>query len=154
MCLFSGDGLGKNNDGINAALKPNYKFDKSGLGHNKADDLNNHWWENVFNNAANNMTVTESASGSVEMGRKSEKPVEITTKNYSIHEKADTYYKGQFLKTSTLINASQEVPDTNNAMDSHDDEAKIVFESVKQNPFKVVDDEELFRACNGRTAHK
>lgn len=145
---ISGDGLGKNNDGINAALKPSYKFDKSGLGHSQADDLNNHWWENVFNNAAMNMDVSESASGEVTMACKSGKSIEITTKNYSLDERADTYYKGQFLRTSTLINASNEV------RDAAADDSQVVFESVKLNPFKVVADEDLFKACKGRTAHK
>lgn len=145
---IEGDGLGRNNDGINAALKPNYKFDKGGLGHNKADDMNNHWWENVFNNAANNMEVSQNAAGVVSMECKSGKSIEITTKNYSINDKTDTYYKGAFLKTSTLINASQEV------RDGKDDDEEVVFETVKMNPFKVVADEDLLKACNGRTAHK
>lgn len=132
-------------------MKPNYKFDKSGLGHSQADEINNHWWENVFNNAANNVDVIETAGGEVAMARKTGKSIEITTKNYSIHAKADTYYKGQFLKTSTLINSSKEVRD---GKDGGGDDETVIFESVTQNPFKVVSDEDLFKACNGRTAHK
>lgn len=101
----------------------------------------------MFNNAANNMAVTETAGGDVAMACKSGKSIEITTKNYSLDARADTYYKGQFLRTSTLLNASKEVR-------TDGDDRPVVFEAVKQNPFKVVADEELFRACNGRTAHK
>lgn len=72
-----GDGLGKNNDGINKPLKAAYKFNKSGLGHNAADELNNHWWENVFNAAASNVDVNEGEDGVVSMERKSGESVEV-----------------------------------------------------------------------------
>lgn len=77
MLFILGDGLGKNNDGIAKPLKAAYKFNKSGLGHNQADDLNNHWWENVFNAAADNMNVTKDDDGVVSMERKTDESVEV-----------------------------------------------------------------------------
>lgn len=73
--------------------------------------------------------------------------LQITTKNYSISSKADkNFYKGQFLRTSTLVNSGQEIEIA--------DKDEVVFETVKMNPFKVVTDEDLLRACEGRTVHK
>lgn len=56
---FSGQGLGKHNAGISQALKPSLKFDNTGFGHDKAADFNDHWWERVFNEAANNLDVNK-----------------------------------------------------------------------------------------------
>lgn len=77
LIFAPGDGLGKNNDGICKPLKAAYKFNKSGLGHNQADDMNNHWWENVFNAAAGNMQVNHDEEGGVSMERKTDEAVEV-----------------------------------------------------------------------------
>lgn len=158
MPATTGDGLGRNNDGITAALRPKFKFDNAGLGHSKADEMNNHWWENVYNNAATNMDVSTAPDGAIEMKCRTGKSIEITTKNYTVNKKADEYYKGQFLRTSTLVNASKEVRNAkkrNNSSDSSDDDDDSdVFETVTINPFKVVSDADLLKACEGRTAHK
>lgn len=43
-------------------IKVNLKFDKDGLGHDKAKDFTNHWWENAYNDAANNIDIEQSSS--------------------------------------------------------------------------------------------
>lgn len=58
-------------------MKANYKFDNAGLGHNKADDLNNHWWENVYNQAATNLNVQKSESNEVQVGLNKEESVDV-----------------------------------------------------------------------------
>lgn len=59
-------------------LKANYKFDNAGLGHNPADDMNNHWWENVYNQAATNLNVdTNDAGNEVKMGLNNGQSVEV-----------------------------------------------------------------------------
>lgn len=57
-------------------LKAAYKFDKTGLGHNKADEINNHWWENVYNTAAGNLDINKNENG-VSMALKGES-VDVT----------------------------------------------------------------------------
>lgn len=72
-----GDGLGRDKSGITKPLKANYKFDNAGLGHNPADDMNNHWWENVYNKAATNLNVATNESNEVKMGLNNEQSVEV-----------------------------------------------------------------------------
>lgn len=43
-------------------IKANLKFDKDGLGHDKAKDFTNHWWQNAYNDAADNIDVEHSSS--------------------------------------------------------------------------------------------
>lgn len=56
--LFIGKGLGRNETGIQEALKPKLKFDNRGIGHDASEQFTYHWWENAFNNAANNIQVS------------------------------------------------------------------------------------------------
>lgn len=53
----TGKGLGKNEDGIDRALKPKLKFDTTGLGHDPGKEFTNKWWESAYNSAANNIDV-------------------------------------------------------------------------------------------------
>lgn len=54
---FAGKGLGKNEGGIAEALKPTLKFDTTGVGHNASEQFTFNWWENVYNQAADNIKV-------------------------------------------------------------------------------------------------
>ncbi|KAJ6641451.1 G patch domain-containing protein 4, partial [Pseudolycoriella hygida] len=128
------DGLGRNKDGITKPLKANYKFDNAGFGHNIADDMNNSWWENVYNNASKNLIA--------ETNELKEVTVASTSQNNEEPDKLKaSEYAGSFLKGATLINQRQEV----------DCEHKAEISPVI---LRVVSDEELFKACGGRTAHK
>lgn len=55
--LILGKGLGRNEDGISAALKPKLKFDNAGVGHEQGKELTNNWWEKVYGEALNNVEV-------------------------------------------------------------------------------------------------
>lgn len=57
LYFISGDGLGKNNDGMSSALKPHLKFDKFGIGHDAAKEFTERWWEEGYNSALNNINV-------------------------------------------------------------------------------------------------
>lgn len=57
LIFLLGKGLGKNEDGISEALKPKLKFDTAGVGHSSSEQFTFNWWENVFNNAAENINV-------------------------------------------------------------------------------------------------
>lgn len=71
----------------------------------------------------------------------------ITTKTFSIKcsKKSKSKYAGQFLKTATLVNSGAEIDMANK------DTVKIIHRPAAAN---ILSDEELLRACNGRTAHK
>ena len=45
---------------MSEALKVKLKFDNAGIGHNRAKEFTNHWWDHAFNKAAKNITVTTS----------------------------------------------------------------------------------------------
>ncbi|KAF2368789.1 G-patch domain [Trinorchestia longiramus] len=54
-----GMGLGRLNDGIAEPLRVKVRADKSGIGHDGAEDFS-HWWDNAYNKAVNNLTVVPS----------------------------------------------------------------------------------------------
>lgn len=78
--IYLGQGLGKSQDGMSVPLKANLKFDQAGLGHSKSDELNNHWWERVYNSAAQNFDVNKSHDDDeVSMQVKDGKSIEVHT---------------------------------------------------------------------------
>lgn len=118
LSLFSnlaGDSLGRNNTGITAPIKANFKFDNTGLGCDvqKAESGNN-WWERVFNEASSNIKVNAGSGGQVSLNTVDSNAVEITNKTYSmkkIQENHGDMTYGSFLKSSTLLaNVGEEVP--------------------------------------------
>ncbi|XP_023035412.1 G patch domain-containing protein 4 isoform X2 [Drosophila willistoni] len=146
-----GDGLGKNNTGIAAPLKASLKFDNAGLGVDRAKEFNDHWWERCFNEAANNVEVQVQTDGHVKTGRKEgEDAVEISTKGYSARklnkankEVGGTVYEN-FMQTTLLTQNGGEVETVQ----------AIKVEDIAVSKVNVLTDEELFKACGGRTAHK
>lgn len=149
-----GEGLGKNSNGIAKPLKATLKFDNAGFGADQAAaDFNNHWWERVFNEAANNVDVKKDGE-TIKMDLKDdEEGVEISTKGYSMKklkkakrqremDNANGY--DNFLQAATLTNLGGEVENPN----------KIDPNDIEVTKIKVLTDEELFMACGGRTAHK
>lgn len=152
-----GDGLGKNNTGIAKPLRATLKFDNAGFGTNAATaDFNNHWWERVFNDAAKNVDVKNDGD-KIRMDLKdNEDGVEISTKGYSLKKlkkaKASKELVGDisqstydnFLQAATLTNLGGEVENPN----------RIDISDIEVSQVKVLSDEELFKACGGRTAHK
>lgn len=150
-----GDGLGKNNTGIVAPLKASLKFDNAGLGVDRAKEFNDHWWERCFNEAASNVTVKVAQNGEVSAARKAgEEAVEISTKGYSAkklkkakaqqrNEGAGAVYE-HFLKSALLTQDGGEVASTE----------RIKVDDIAVTKVNVLTDEELFKACGGRTAHK
>ncbi|XP_017140439.1 G patch domain-containing protein 4 [Drosophila miranda] len=149
-----GEGLGKNNTGIAAPLKASLKFDNAGLGVDRAQEFNDHWWERCFNEAANNVDVQVQQNGQVSTNRKQgEEAVEISTKGFSARKLrkakeqqavagAATY--DNFLQTALLTQNGGEVDNTE----------RIKVEDIAVTKVSVLTDEELFKACGGRTAHK
>lgn len=126
-----GDGLGATGSGIKDAIKPKLKFDSHGLGHNIADELCDTWWRNSYDNALESIDITEK-NDHVKMAFKDNKPI-----------KTPSLY-ANFVKTATLENDG--IEQLNDG---------VADQSRKQeNVLPTISDDELFKMCSGRTAHK
>lgn len=147
--MFSGQGLGKTNDGIVKPIKATFKFDNTGLGHDAAaTDFNNHWWERVYNDAASNLKVSSAAGEKTQIQTREEDAVDISTSSINYKKMKKKHGKlsgfGSFIKTATLTNTGSEA-----AVDD-----QVNLEEFRHGTVKPLTDEELFAACGGRTAHK
>lgn len=153
-----GDGLGKNNNGIAKPLRATLKFDNAGFGADQAAaDFNNHWWERVFNDAASNVEIKHDGE-TIKMDLVDiDDGVEISTKGYSLKklkkakksrdsnkkQMSESSYNN-FLQAATLTNTGGEIVNPD----------RIETSDIEVSKVKVLTDEELFKACGGRTAHK
>ncbi|XP_005411744.1 PREDICTED: G patch domain-containing protein 4 isoform X2 [Chinchilla lanigera] len=132
-----GKGLGRKENGITQALKVTLKQDTHGVGHDPSKEFTNHWWNELFNKTAANLVV-ETRQDGVQITRLSK----TTQRN---HPKPNLLYQ-KFVKTATLT-SGEEKPDRDLESCTDDD---------KQGPTppKILTDEMLLQACEGRTAHK
>nr|XP_054750202.1 G patch domain-containing protein 4-like [Lytechinus pictus] len=147
--LNLGKGLGRTETGISDAIKPKLKFDKAGIGHDVGEQFSFHWWDHVFNQAAKNIHVENTEEGvQVKKGTKST----LISNKRSTHEnkKKPTLLYGAFVKRGTLNpdGAISQAKDSTSSSDESDDENDKPPETYEGN------DEMLFKACGGRTAHK
>lgn len=133
-----GKGLGRKENGITQALKVTLKQDTYGVGHDPAKEFTNHWWSELFNKTAANLVV-ETRQDGVQIRHLSKE----TTRHK--HPKPNLLYQ-KFVKTATLT-PSGEKPDKDVESYSDDD-------NQRPRPPKILTDEMLLQACEGRTAHK
>ncbi|ESO95113.1 hypothetical protein LOTGIDRAFT_232202 [Lottia gigantea] len=135
----SGSGLGKDEQGIKSHIKVSIKNNKKGVGHDPSKEFTNNWWDQMFNEAANSITVNNTETG-VDV-KKVEKENEKKVKK--------TVLYGNFIKTSTLTNTedgcSEEI--------RHEEELSEEEDIINSKKYTVTD-EEMFTKCGGRTAHK
>lgn len=130
--------MGINQHGITEAIRPSGKFNVTGLGHKTYNDF--HWWDHAFNKAAQafEINVSDNQGPVVE---KVNTVGKIKTKKESSSKSENLAY-GTFHKTGTLSNGIEESTSSS-------------IPSVPEEDFSVkLSDEELFRVCGGRTAHK
>nr|KAF6290680.1 G-patch domain containing 4 [Myotis myotis] len=133
-----GKGLGRKENGITQALRVTLKQDTHGVGHDPAKEFTNHWWNELFNRTAASLVVDTKQDG-VQIRRLSK---ETTRHN---HPKPNMLYQ-KFVKTATLT-SDGEKPDKDLESCSDDD-------NQEPQPSKILTDEMLLQACEGRTAHK
>ncbi|XP_013176329.1 PREDICTED: G patch domain-containing protein 4 [Papilio xuthus] len=146
----AGKGLGKHENGISEALKPKLKRSVAGVGHDPAADFTEHWWNDLYNKAAKNLEVENKNGKTKRIKRKDSSEFEITNNTWQIKkskrdEKSDQQYTDFFVKTAILNNGESKVENVN--------ESDLEIEKTVKDVFKMTD-EELFAACEGRTAHK
>ncbi|XP_063835922.1 G patch domain-containing protein 4 [Ostrinia nubilalis] len=146
-----GKGLGKHENGISEALKPTLKRSVAGIGHDAASDFTEHWWTKLYDKAAGNVEVEEK-NGKTKKIKTKEDEFEITNSTWKLKKKkkqSDTeeeQYKDYFVRKAVLSGGGSTVRNVNDS-ESEDETA------VTKDVFKMTD-EELFAACEGRTAHK
>lgn len=133
-----GKGLGRKENGITQALKVTLKQDTHGVGHDPAKEFTDHWWSDLFNKTAANLVVDSGKDG-VQIRRLSK---ETTQRS---HSKPSLLYQ-KFVKTATLT-SGEEKPD-------RDLESCSDVDNREPIPPKILTDEMLLKACEGRTAHK
>jgi len=140
-----GEGLGKHSQGIVDALKPKLKFDQTGVGHNRAEEFEFHWWDHVFNKAAKSVKV-EDTEGEVRVDFNSDKS-ELSTKKMRRKARKEIRNKlySNFVKSGTL---------TGGKMEKEEGDEDTVEEVKDMSRLKELTDDELVAACGGRTAHK
>ncbi|XP_074020577.1 G patch domain-containing protein 4 [Numenius arquata] len=143
-----GQGLGKRGDGIAEAIRVKVKCDTAGVGHDAAEPFSFHWWDHVFNKAAANITV-EAGQDGISMKTLSEEGLKISNKKPRKAGSTDSMLYGRFVKSATLTARGEESTKVPPASESSEEEEKLDLSSARR-----LTDEELMRACGGRTAHK
>ncbi|XP_032174018.1 G patch domain-containing protein 4 isoform X1 [Mustela erminea] len=133
-----GKGLGRKENGITQALKVTLKQDTHGVGHDPAKEFTDHWWNELFNRTAAGLVV-ETGQDGVRLRHLSKETTRCS------RPKPNMLYQ-KFVKTATLT-SSGEKPDKDLESDSDDD-------NQGPKPPKILTDEMLLQACEGRTAHK
>lgn len=137
-----GKGLGKNENGIKEALKTKLKFNTEGLGHKPLEEVE--WWKSTFNNTINNVSISPEGDGiSISVTNKNATSI-LMDKNLKEDPSRQKQYSN-FLKTCMLQDEKV------NMFENDNKKQKGEEKSVK---ISTLTDDELFKACEGRTMHK
>ncbi|XP_025077764.1 G patch domain-containing protein 4-like isoform X1 [Pomacea canaliculata] len=135
-----GVGLGAKEHGITQAIKVKLKMDSAGVGHDPAQEFTHHWWDHAFNKAVSNITVEAKEDGVIVRSSKKSKKEEVAVQKKAAY--------GNFVKVSLLSNGIEEEM---TAGVKHDDEEE---DSSRKTQTLLLPEDELFKRCGGRTAHK
>ncbi|CAH2083870.1 unnamed protein product [Euphydryas editha] len=145
-----GKGLGKNENGISEALKPKLKRSVTGIGYDAAADFTEHWWSALYDKAASNVQVEEKNGKTKKIKRVDKEEFEITNSTWRLKRKSNNSnteeYSDFFVRTAVLGSGGSKTTKVKDS-DSEDEN------NDKRDALKLTD-EELYAACEGRTAHK
>merc|ERR1719167_675577 len=113
------------------------------MGHNRKEEFEFHWWDHVFNSAAKGISVDES-KGEVTVEFKTDKS-EVSTKKLrrKMQKEIRSKLYSHFVKAATLKGGDL-------VEEKHEE---CLVEEVKDMS-RTLSDDELVKACGGRTAHK
>ncbi|XP_069796406.1 aminopeptidase Ey-like isoform X5 [Narcine bancroftii] len=147
-----GKGLGQREDGIAEPIKVKVKCDTAGIGHKLGEQFTFHWWDHIFNKAAADIVVETQEDGVVLQKVTSGGQEEGAVSNKKPRRAAvgrEMLY-GRFVKATTLTpHREQAEAEEPQSSDSSDQDEALDLSSTRR-----LTDEELLRACGGRTAHK
>jgi len=142
----TGSGLGRNEHGIKDAIKVNMKSDYKGIGHDPGAEFTFHWWDHVYNSAANSIKVVDTEDG-VKVTKLGDYELSVKKKQASLANKNMLY--GRFIKSATLTNGGEEVKEMKAEGSESDDS-----EADDRGTASKFTDDELFQKLGGLTCHK
>lgn len=126
------------------ALKPKLKFDSAGMGLNRAEEFEFHWWDHVFNSAAKGISVNESKGEVIVEFKAGKADISAKKLRRKMQKEIRNKLYSHFVKAGTMTGA--EFVNENN---------EDIVEEVKDlSKLKTLTDKQLVDACGGRTAHK
>ncbi|KAF9330115.1 G patch domain-containing protein 4 [Linnemannia elongata] len=128
----SGDGLGKNKDGIKKSISVTKKNDTKGLG-GKLDKWDFAWWDHVFNKSAANIQVNKDESGEVKVEKQA--PSDIQTSRMGIISTSRPAGPSRSAAASA-DNSGTSTPTTMGSMTPRDDYADDEAEAKPAAPAK------------------
>jgi len=147
-----GKGLGKSENGMKNAIKVKLKNNTGGLGHDEGTQFTFHWWDHIFNKAANSFKVSEGEEGALIEKCEGKKitPVLISNKKplSSKYANASLLY-GTFVKAGTYNADTKELSDSLTENDSSDESSDEENEKLSLNDTL----EKTFKKT-GLTGHK
>ncbi|KAF9912897.1 G patch domain-containing protein 4 [Linnemannia zychae] len=114
----SGDGLGKNKDGIKKSISVTKKNDTKGLG-GKLDKWDFAWWDHVFNKSASNIQVNKDESGEVKVEKAA--PSEIQTSRMGIISTSRPAGPSRSAMSASTDTSGTSTPTTMGSMTPRDD---------------------------------
>jgi len=148
-----GKGLGRSETGMKDAIKVKHKSGMGGLGHNLGDEFTFHWWDHIFNKAANSIKVDE---------KEGEEGVTITTENQvgpvSFKKPLSRNMQGKELMYGMFVKAGTYTQSLKTTTDS-DDEDPFAFssdseDSANEEDLSCKDTLEKTFKMTGMTGHK
>ncbi|OLY82702.1 G patch domain-containing protein 4 [Smittium mucronatum] len=163
-----GEGVGKNKTGIKRALTVSKKYDLLGIG-TARDSVANNWWETLYNNSSKKIkSVNLDEDGdSISSNRQSKKRKACEDQPDLIPGMIDPLkfnnpnrlYNQMFTKPASSDSPINDIPE-NSSVDSSaivsfvkSSSEEIDLDSSNSSVEKLTD-EQLFAACEGRTARK
>jgi len=133
-----GKGLGRTESGMKNAIKVKLKNNMGGLGHDQGAEFTFHWWDHLFNKAANSFKVSESDEGALieKCEGKKVTPLLISTKKgissklsnksllYGTFVKSGTYNSNSVKTSDSITDSGEESSDDD---DDDDDDKKVLL---------------------------
>ncbi|XP_043116431.1 G patch domain-containing protein 4 isoform X1 [Puntigrus tetrazona] len=149
-----GKGLGRTENGITEAIKVRIKCDKGGVGHNLGEQFTFHWWDHVFNKASSGLVV-ESGQNDVVVKKSSDDNDDlISNKRPRKAQQNKSMLYGCFVKSATLLSGEKRTEKTDDSDDSSSSSSEDEDQNLDLSSTTKLSDEQLLKACGGRTAHK
>jgi len=143
-----GKGLGRTETGMKDAIKVKLKNNMGGLGHDQGAEFAFHWWDHIYNKAANSFKVQENDEGALieKCEGKKVTPVLISTKKQISSKFSDkSLLYGTFIKSGTYdsnsVKTSGSLTDNDSCCESSDsdddeDEKALVNNNTLDKMFK------------------